>query len=65
MLFMSAVASPIGGLAPHDAEGFFVGPMRLPANVSPVQVSGLSVLSIVRDEMDRGTVALNDVRWTG
>ena len=46
-----------------DAEGVFVGHIRLPANVSPVQVSGRTVLTIVRDEMDRGTVAIHDVRW--
>lgn len=48
-----------------DAEGVFVGPIRLPANVSPVQVSGQSVLTIVGDEMGRSTVAIHDVRWTG
>ena len=48
-----------------DAGGGFVGHIRLPANVSPVQVSGQSALTIVRDEMGRGTVAIHDVRWTG
>ena len=48
-----------------DAEGVFVGHIRLPANISPVQVSGQSVLTIVRDEMDRSTVAIHDVRWIG
>jgi len=48
-----------------DAEGVFIGHLRLPSNVWPVQVSGQSVLTIVRDEMDRSTVAIHDVRWTG
>ena len=48
-----------------DAEGDLVGHVRLPANVGPVQVSGQSVLTIVRDEMGRGTVAIHDMRWTG
>ena len=48
-----------------DAEGVFVGHIRLPANVSPVQVSGQSVLTIVRDELGRVTVAIHDVRWIG
>ena len=48
-----------------EAEGGFVGHIRLPANVGPVQVSGQSVLTIVRDELGRSTVAIHDVRWTG
>jgi len=48
-----------------DAEGVFVGPMRLPANVRPVQVRGESVLTVVYDDMGRSTVAIHDVRWTG
>ena len=48
-----------------DAEGGFVGHIRLPANVGPVQVSGQSVLTIVGDELGRSTVAIHDVRWTG
>lgn len=46
-----------------DAGGAFVGQLRLPANVFPVQVGGQSVVTIVRDEMDRSTVAIHDVRW--
>lgn len=48
-----------------DADGVFVGHIRLPANVSPAQVNGQSVLAIVRDELGRRTVAIHDVRWTG
>ena len=48
-----------------DAEGVFVGHIRLPASVWPVQVSGQSMLAIVYDEMDRATVAIHDVRWIG
>ena len=48
-----------------DAEGVFVGHIRLPANVWVVQVSGQSVLTIVVDEMDHRTVAIHDVRWIG
>ena len=48
-----------------DAEGVFVGHIRLPANVGLVQVSGQSVLTIVRDEMGRSTVAIHDVHWIG
>ena len=48
-----------------DAEGDLVGHIRLPANLLPVQVSGQSVLTIVGDELGRGTVAIHDVRWTG
>ena len=48
-----------------DAEGFLVGHVQLPGNVSPAQVSGQSVVVIVRDEMDRAAVAIHEVRWTG
>ena len=48
-----------------DAEGGFVGHICLPANVWPVQVSGQSMLVIAVDEMDRATVAIHDIRWTG
>ena len=48
-----------------DAEGIFVGQVRLPDNARPVQVSGESVLMVVYDEMGRNTVAIHDVRWTG
>ena len=48
-----------------DAEGFLVGHIQLPANVSPVQVSGQSLVATVRDEMDRATVAIHEVRWGG
>ena len=46
-----------------DPEGIFVGPMRLPANVSPAQVRGLTVVASVFDEMDRAKVAIYDLRW--
>ncbi len=48
-----------------DAKGVFVGPMRLPDNVSPAQVWEESVLMVVYDDMGRSTVAIHDVRWTG
>lgn len=48
-----------------DAEGVFVGPVRLPANVRPAQVWEESVLMVVYDDMGRSTVAIHDVRWTG
>ena len=48
-----------------DAEGFLVGHMQLPANVSPEQVSGQSVVVIVGDELGRVTVAIHEVRWMG
>ena len=48
-----------------DAEGVFVGYMRLPANVLPVQVRGQSVLTLVFDEMGRARVAIHDIRWIG
>ena len=48
-----------------DAEGLLVGHMQLPANVSPVQVSGQTLVATVRDEMDRATVAIHEVRWAG
>ena len=48
-----------------DADGFLVGHIQLPGNVSPAQVSGQSVVVIVRDEMDRATVAIHEVRWMG
>ncbi len=48
-----------------DPEGVLAGHVRTPANVSPVQVSGRSVVTIVSDEMGRRTVAIHDVRWTG
>lgn len=45
--------------------GVLAGHVRTPANVSPVQVSGRSVVTIVSDEMGRRTVAIHDFRWTG
>ena len=48
-----------------DAEGVFVGHVRLPVGVGLVQVSGPSVVMIVLDEMDCATVAIHDVRWIG
>jgi len=48
-----------------DAQGVFVGLMRLPANVRPAQVWEESVLMVVYDDMGRSTVAIHDVRWTG
>ena len=46
-----------------DAEGAFVGVMRIPSNISPKQVVGRSILTIVRDEVGRESVAIYDVRW--
>ena len=46
-----------------DAEGVFVGHVRLPADVGLAQVSGQSALTIVSDELGRVTVAIHDVRW--
>ena len=48
-----------------DAEGVFTGPVRLPANVLPVQVMGQFVLTLIFDEMDRAAVAIHDLRWIG
>lgn len=48
-----------------DAEGAFVGLVRLPANIWLVQVVGQTVLTIVRDDLDRATVAIHDLRWIG
>ena len=48
-----------------DAEGTFVGHMRLPANVGLVQVRGRRALTIASDELGRVTVAIHDVRWIG
>lgn len=47
-----------------DADGVFVGHMRLPANIRLMQLSGESALTIVGDELGRVTVAINEVRWT-
>lgn len=46
-----------------DAEGVFVGPVRLPANVWPAQVRGRTVLTTVHDEMGRVAVSIHDIRW--
>ncbi|MCY3942686.1 MAG: 6-bladed beta-propeller, partial [Gemmatimonadetes bacterium] len=46
-----------------DAEGVFLGPVRVPANILLIQVSEQSALTIVYDEMDRATVAIYEVRW--
>ncbi|MYA63672.1 MAG: hypothetical protein F4139_00320 [Gemmatimonadetes bacterium] len=48
-----------------DAEGVLVGNIRLPVNVGPVQVSGQTALTVVRDELGRVTVAIHEVRWMG
>ena len=48
-----------------DAEGVFIGHMRLPGHVGLVQVICQTALTIVRDEMGRVTVAVYDLRWIG
>ena len=48
-----------------DADGVFIGQMRLPANVGLVQVSGQNALTSVVDELGRVTVAIHEVRWIG
>lgn len=48
-----------------DAEGVFVGHVRLPPGVGLAQVSGRSAVTIVSDELGRVTVAIHDVRWIG
>ncbi|MYG80718.1 MAG: hypothetical protein F4187_02610 [Gemmatimonadetes bacterium] len=46
-----------------DAEGAFIGLVRLPADVWLVQLVGQTALTIVRDDLDRATVAIHDIRW--
>lgn len=46
-----------------DAEGVFVGHVRLPPDVGLAHVSGQSAVTIVSDELGRVTVAIHDVRW--
>ncbi|MCE2399080.1 MAG: hypothetical protein J4F34_08665 [Gemmatimonadetes bacterium] len=48
-----------------DAEGVFIGHMRLPGHVGLVQMIGQTALTIVRDEIGRVTVAVYDLRWIG
>lgn len=48
-----------------DAEGAFIGHVRLPANVWLQQVTGQTALVVVYDEIDRATVAIHDIRWVG
>ena len=48
-----------------DAEGAFVGHVRLPANVGLEQVSGQTALTTVWDELGRVEVAIHEVRWIG
>ena len=48
-----------------DAAGVLIGHMRVPANTWLVQVIGQTALTIVRDGMDRATVAIHDIRWLG
>ena len=48
-----------------DAEGVFLGPIRLPTNILLIQVSGQSALTIVYDDMDRATVAIYELRRIG
>ncbi|MYA11306.1 MAG: hypothetical protein F4087_13550 [Gemmatimonadetes bacterium] len=48
-----------------DAGGIFIGHMRLPANVWLEQVIGQTALTTARDDLDRETVAIHDIRWIG
>ena len=48
-----------------DAEGVFIGDVRLPSNVRLAQVSGQSALIIVSDDLGRVRVAIHDVTWIG
>lgn len=48
-----------------DAEGVFIGHVRLPSDVALLQVSGQAAVTRVSDDLGRVRVAIHDVRWIG
>ncbi len=60
---MADVSTDVQVWDAFDAEGVFLGPIRVPANILLIQLIGQSALTIVYDEMDRASVAIYEVRW--
>ena len=48
-----------------DAEGVFIGHVRLPSDVALLQVNGQAAVTRVSDDLGRVRVAIHDVRWIG